>query len=76
MNNLGDLSAVSLAIGDTILWIFFAVAVVVFALMSLIYLYHWRTYGTGNRVLKIVEKIYILVGLFLIILSAAFIAIH
>jgi hypothetical protein len=76
MNNLGDLSAVSLAIGDTILWIFFAVAVVVFALMSLIYLYHWRTYGTGNRVLKLVEKIYILVGLFLIILSAAFIAIH
>ncbi len=67
---------IHLDVGPNLLWIVFCFALVVFSIMSLIYIYHWRRYGTGNKTIMTVEVLYVIVGVVFIGLSALFISFH
>jgi hypothetical protein len=76
MSDFTSAKPIAVSLNSNILWLVFGVAVLVFATMSLVYVYHWRTYGTGNRTIRIVERLYVLVGILLIALTALLITIR
>lgn len=74
--NIPSIPQVRLDVSSSILWMIFCLALIVFSIMSLVYIYHWRNYGTGNRTITRVEVIYSLVGIVLLGISALFISLH
>ena len=53
-----------------ILWLIFSFVLIIFSVMSLVLVYHWREYGTNNRMITMIQTLYLGVGVSLIIISA------
>ncbi len=48
-------------------WLFF---VIVFSIISGIYIYHWRRYGYNDKYIKKAQKIYLTGGIALLLITA------
>ncbi len=46
----------------TAAWTLFAIACVVFAVVSVVLLYHWNTYGMSNRHIVFARTLYLVVA--------------
>lgn len=50
-------------------WIIFALALVVFAVLSVVLIYHWQRYGKGAAFIASFETVYLVVGISLLSLA-------
>ena len=55
---------------STILWFIWGLALLVFLIISLVFIYHWRRYGRLEKATKKAEIIYFLGGVFFLGLAA------
>jgi hypothetical protein len=65
-NPLENMSTISLEISKTFLWGFLGVFFAIYALVSIILMYHWRRYGMKNSAIIFAEALFtfVSVGLF------------
>ncbi len=70
MNTQSLLQNIHLSLNGSILWVILFLTLLVFIISAVVYSYHWRNYGTNDRLMRTVQSIYIAVGAILLALAA------
>lgn len=60
-------SLIKFTLEPQILWIAFALAIVIFATMSFIFIYHWRYYGIAGNHRIFAKNLYFIIGITLLV---------
>ena len=63
--NLGPIALNS----QTILWAFFGVVVLIYIVVSLVLVYHWRRYSLRNRRIAFAETVYFFVSISVLVVA-------
>ena len=59
----------AVSVSPTILALAFALVVAFWAVMTVIYMYHWRRFPYGKEVLRKLERVYLIVSSVIIVLA-------
>lgn len=65
----------AIPLSSNVLWVCFFIALITFAVSCLVYIYHWRSYGTNAAIMNRVTVFYVGIGLGLLAVSALLILI-
>lgn len=64
-----DLPTLPVSIGKPIIWVFFALFFIGYAIITGILIYHWRKYGMSNKYIILAESLFLIVSVILLVLA-------